>query len=49
MLKLAYFSSLGAFFATPLYVFATDLAHAVVLGLASLAALLVAATVARGR
>jgi hypothetical protein len=48
MLKIAYFSSLGAALATPLYVFAGGFAHAAALGLATLAALLVAMSLARG-
>jgi len=48
MLKTAYFSSIAAFFSTPLYLFAAEIADIVVLGLLGATAVLLALGLARG-
>jgi hypothetical protein len=48
MLKTAYFSSIATFLATPLYLFAAEIADIVVLGLFGATAVLVALGLRRG-
>ena len=48
MLKIAYFSSIATFVSTPLYLFASEIADFVVLGLLGITALLIAFGLKRG-
>ena len=48
MLRTAYFSSLATFVSTPLYLFASEIADIVVLGLLGATALLIALGLRRG-
>ena len=48
MLKTAYFSSIATFASTPLYLFASEIADIVVLGLLGATAILVALGLKRG-